>query len=113
MHMTVRHAWKSTLLSNTVEASYISYTKSYKAYSSYQPSDFRLLPVTKPRHAPAEGAAVAAYAPVKSGGLARSFETKNSLEGGAIPETGGGQIRGFAEQERDNGWVKIKEELIK
>jgi hypothetical protein len=35
--------------------------------------------------------------PVKSGGLAGSFKTKNSLEGGAMPETGGGQIRGLVE----------------
>ena len=51
--------------------------------------------------------------PVKSGMLAGSFETEESLEGGAIPETGGGQIRGSAEQERDNGCVKIKEDIIK
>jgi hypothetical protein len=51
--------------------------------------------------------------PVKSGGLAGSFETMNSLKGGAIPETAGRQIRGFAKPERDDGWVKIKEELIK
>jgi hypothetical protein len=42
---------------------------------------------------------------VKSGGFAGSFKTKNSLKGGAIPETGGEQIRGFVEQERDNGCV--------
>ena len=42
---------------------------------------------------------------VMRGGLAGSSEAKNSLEGGAIPETGGGQIRDFAEQERDSVWI--------
>jgi len=51
--------------------------------------------------------------PVKSGGLAGSFETMNSLKGGSILETAGRQIRGFAKPERDDRWVKIKEELIK